>query len=144
MEIDQSGKVEKSGEKTVVADSLGHVIVIRSRDKKKIQSVFRQAGRPRMYVYELFSVLVASVIRMSYQSGVIYVVDTEYLHQDGIIRSLILRSLKKFNIHLQKDELTFLQIGRKSKAHDHAYRSYRQKRGAKYITIEKVLRLLSQ
>jgi len=143
VEIDQSGKVEKTAKTTYVSDSLSHTIQISSRNKLVLQNIYRKAGRPRMFVYELFSALVAILIRQSYTKTNIYIVDTEYLHQDQKLRQLILRYLQKVKIYADKNQIRFAKIGKKSKAHSTAYLSYK-KNSPSVKVFKEVLRILVQ
>lgn len=145
VEIDQSGKVEVTSAKTVIADSAGRNLVISAKNKKLIQELYRKADKPRMFVYELFSLLVAILIKQSYLKENIYVVDIEYYRQDDLLRRMILHFLLKLKIVARKDQIIFRAIGKRSKAHDNAYLIFigKNKTGKK-ITLKELLKYLLQ
>lgn len=60
IEIDQSEKIEYTHKNTVVAFSNGisGSIIIKSKEKRKIQEIFRKAGKPKIFVYDLFAALI--------------------------------------------------------------------------------------
>ncbi|OGG18916.1 hypothetical protein A3D78_05670 [Candidatus Gottesmanbacteria bacterium RIFCSPHIGHO2_02_FULL_39_14] len=144
IEIDQSGKVEATAIKTVIADSKGHYITFSAVDKQSLQHIYRLANRPRMFVYEVFSVLVAIIIKQTYSPENSYTIDTEYLHQDDLIINLILQYLKKMKIYPDKDYVSISQIGKKSEAHKLAYLKYKTRGHPKKIKIDKILKILLQ
>jgi len=63
--IDQSGKVEYTNKQTVVAYSNGRnkALFISSISKKKIQKVFRDAGKPDLFAYRTFAILIYLLIK---------------------------------------------------------------------------------
>jgi len=142
IEIDQSGKVEKTSVKTVIADSLGNNVVVSSKDKRFVQNLYRKAGKPRMFVYELFSLLVAHLIKQSFTKNNLYIIDIEYFHKDDLLTQLIFQFLKKLKIYAEKEQIIFSRIGRKSKAHTEAYLRYLGKRKAKVFSITQILKIL--
>lgn len=135
IKIDQSGKVEKSGKSTFVSDSLGHTVQITSVEKRHIQALYRQTGRPRMFVFEVFSALAAILIRYSYKKMQIYVIDTEYINQDNLLRQLILKDLQALKIYADPDQIRFSAIGKISKAHTTVYFTYKKKKGYTAINV---------
>ncbi|HEX9722115.1 MAG TPA: hypothetical protein VGA53_02520 [Candidatus Paceibacterota bacterium] len=64
IEIDQSGKIENTSKDTIIAFSNGirKAIRISSVDKREIQAIFRRTGKPRIFVYKFFSILVFLLI----------------------------------------------------------------------------------
>lgn len=117
IEIDQSGKVENISVSTVVGDSLGNFFAIRSIDKIRLQSLYRQTGRPKMFVREVFSLMVALTIQSSYTSFHTYNVDIEYPGKSDEIKNLILMFSKRLGCKINTDQIHFALIGKKSIAH---------------------------
>jgi len=144
IEIDQSGKVEATAVKTVVCDSLGNCIVVSSEDKKTIQELYRIAGRPKMFVYELFSLLCALVIKLSYSRAHTYRIDVEYFGQEDLLTRLILQNLQKMKIYISSGQINFHRIGKKSKAHSYAYEVYKQLTKGQKIRLTTILRYILQ
>lgn len=144
IEIDQSGKVEATATKTVIADSKGNFITISAVDKQSLQEIFRLSGRPRMFVYEVFSVLTAIIIKKTYTPENSYIIDIEYFHQDDLIINLILKYLKKMKIYLDKNIISISQIGKKSEAHKQAYSIFKKRGHPEKISLDKLLKILLQ
>ena len=65
IEIDQSGKIENTSKDTVIAfsDGIRKAIRISSNDKREIQAIFRRIGKPRIFIYKLFAILIFLLIR---------------------------------------------------------------------------------
>lgn len=146
IEIDQSGRIEYTSASTVIADSVGNSILLKSVDKQYIQKVFRSVGKPKRFVIETFSFLVAVIILKSYAEGNLYVIDTEYPGKDNDIKTYLFRFLTRLNCTLTGDSVSFAQIGKKSKAHEVAYGHYSNPRLYPYshISKDKVLSFVIQ
>jgi len=144
IEVDQSGKVENTASKTILADSLGNSLIFSSKNKKTIQTIYRKAERPRMFVYELFSLLAAVLIRKSYKKSSIYIIDVEYYHQDEILRKYILHFLRKMKVYPSKDQITFASIGKESEAHKLAYWIHKRKKKGEKLELTSVLKYVLQ
>lgn len=125
IEIDQSGRVEYTSVPTVVADSLGNSILLTAIDKQLIQKIYRNMGKSRRFVIRIFALLVSLIIVKSYQKTNIYHVDTEYLGKEVEIKAEMFRFLRKLKCPLVRDKVSFVHIGKKSKAHFNAYRHYK-------------------
>ena len=124
IEIDQSGKVEYTSAKTAVADSLGNSILLKAADKRNLQNKYRNFGFPRAYTVGVFSCLCALLIKSSYSNHARYLIDTEYPGKDNEIKGSILIFAKRLKVPLRRDQIWFGHIGKKSKAHEHAYNSF--------------------
>ena len=60
IEIDQSGKIENTNKNTIIAFSNNKFksIFISAKDKREIQKFFRRIGKPRIFVYKTFAILI--------------------------------------------------------------------------------------
>jgi len=60
IEIDQSGKIEDTSKNTIIAFSNGKFksIFISAREKRELQKFFRRIGKPRIFVYRVFAILI--------------------------------------------------------------------------------------
>ena len=119
IEVDQSGKVEDTSKSTVLAfsnDKTGAVILM-ARDKRRLQEMFRRIGAPRLYVDYVFSTLVIVLLRRLSCGKV--TIDLEYPGHTKIISSLI---TTKLNIDIE-----WKSIGKRSPAHDLAYKAFSKK-----------------
>lgn len=118
VEIDQSGKVEDTSRKTVVAyaDSNNKTksVLTSARTKRKIQEIYRTVGKSKLYVYYIFSTLLFYLTKDIKKTDLI-VVDLEYPGKDKIILD-ILNNLRK-EYQLGELNIQFARIGNKPNAH---------------------------
>jgi len=123
IEIDQSGKIENTNHDTVVAFSNGIFgsIVISAKDKREIQKVFRKTGKNSIFIYRLFAILIFILIKKHIQKIQQITIDIEYPGRSAMIKDFLMREIKKVNPNFHRDNISFGQIGKKSKAHYLAY-----------------------
>lgn len=147
VEIDQSWKIEYTNKETVLADSSGNSVVLPAESKRYLQDVFRKAGRPRMFVYEVFAAVATILIELSEKEGQnnLYVIDKEYPGWENEVKGMILNYGRKLNLSLKHNQLRFQLIGKKSKAHDNAYLTFKGKNApTKKIQLDEMLKLVMQ
>lgn len=123
IEIDQSGKIEDTNKDTVVAfsnDVFGSIL-IKGKDKREIQKIFRKIGKRRIFVYRLFAILIFLLIKKYIKKISQMIIDEEYPGKTGIIKDFLLREIRKIRPDFPKDGILFQRIGKKSKAHYLAY-----------------------
>lgn len=125
IEIDQSGKIEDTNKPTVVgfSNSKHRTVIILSTEKQKLQKYFRQIGKPNVYRYKTFAILISILLKNEHLSQII--IDTEYVGQDALIKSYLLNLLRKNRKFFDKKDIIFKPIGKKSRAHILAYSAYR-------------------
>lgn len=119
IEIDQSGKIEKTNKHTYLAysNSEHFVLKISSTEKKKIQNYFRSIGKPRIFIYATFaSLLIILFKKIKHKSNQI-IIEIEYPGKNQIIKDLI----KDVNPNFPIGDIHFHLIGKKSRAHFLAY-----------------------
>ena len=123
IEIDQSGKIENTNKNTVIAfsDDIFGSILIKAKDKKEIQKIFRKIGRSRIFVYKLFAVLIFVLIKKYLKKIDQITIDDEYPGWDFQIKDYLLIQIKKSKLNFNKNDINFKRIGRKSMAHILAY-----------------------
>lgn len=145
IEIDQSGKVEKTSVPTVIADSLGNYVWITPKDKAYLQEFFRISGKPRMFIIKTFAVLVTFLILQSKKNDNHYQIDTEYIGLESEIKSFLLLYLYKHTIQLDKERISFKQITKKSMAHEYAIQTYRalRKDSPNRVSLRQVLQFIA-
>lgn len=142
IEIDQSGRVEYTSKNTVIADSLGNYVVITAKNKRILQKLYRSAGKPRVFVLQTFSVLLALLIVKSFASENQYILDEEYTGHEKLIQEAVVTYVKKLNMVIKKENIHFKRIGKKSMAHITAYKTYINKITKNTITVKQLLKLL--
>lgn len=140
IEIDQSGKIEYTSHKSIVGDSLGNYVCIPAKNKRTLQQIYRSINKPRMYVLQIFSVMIAYVIQFSYHRSHFYVIDTEYPGKESEIKSNVMESLQRIGILILSNQISFGRIGKKSKAHTTVYNAFTSsKNSGKILSVKQAL-----
>ncbi len=145
IEIDQSRKIEETQGDTIVAFSNGmsYALRIKAQDKRKLQQLFRESGKPRMYIYQTFSVLLFLLVRKFLVDIREIVIDTEYTQHEDLIKRELLVLIREEIPLFSKDAISFAYIGKKSNAHKIAYAVFQGKRNEdKTVTFEEIVSLL--
>jgi hypothetical protein len=130
-QIDQSGKVENTSVKTIVAYSNGtnFSVEISAKDKRRLQEQFRRIGEPTIFVYITFASLICLLInkRITHIN-----IDLEYPGHDKILTKMIKTVHPNITI-------SWMKIGKSSNAHKVAYNTYKQRlRSKKKVKAKEV------
>jgi len=142
--IDQSGKVEGSGNTAIAfANGKKAALLIKAKDKRAIQKLFRDKDKGRVFVFRLFSLLVYLLIKdISFTEVVI---DIEYLGKSALIKGYILELFRKNGKNILPSQILFHEIGKKCEAHWHSYYVYTGKRKPeKIIALTLIKRILKE
>ena len=117
--IDQSGKVENTELRTVIAYSndINKSIEISSSEKRKIQKLFRSVAKPNIFVYKTFSCLIYLLVKDDLRRICEIVVDREYVGKEGLIKLYLARLIKREEESFDSSLISFAEIGKKSHAH---------------------------
>ena len=137
--IDQSGKVEYTPTHTVIAFANGKksAITIKAKDKRIIQSIFRNMGKGQIYVLWLFSFLIYLLIKDTDFKEI--TIDTEYPGKSDLIKNYLLGHFRKHGKKISPSTIHFHEIGR-NEAHWHAYYVFTGKRKSEKIASIKEIR----
>lgn len=137
IEIDQSGKIEKTSKLTVIAcsNSQSRSLLVSANDKKVIQNIYRKFGQPKIFRYKLFAILIFVLIKDIIRPSDVIVIDREYLGYEKLIREFLFEISQKKGIKIHKENITFGWIGKKSKAHVKAISSYQSEKADIKFTI---------
>jgi len=129
--IDQSGKVEKTNEDTVIAAAgkKPFTVLLPSAVKRKIAEAIKQ-GRMKKYrrypVIRIFAACVfLSLERLTPNDAII--IDYEYKGHDNQIKSILLNYIRKKYPTFRKGQIAFVEIGKQVAAHTLAYETYKKK-----------------
>jgi hypothetical protein len=145
IQIDQSLKLERTEKDTVVAFS-NHIfasVLIKAKDKREVQRIFRQAGEPKTFVYKLFAILIFVLIKNHLSKITQIVIDEEYPGKNKIITDLLMREISKVKPDFDRSDISFQQIGKKSQAHFVAVGvAINKKLPDKIIKLSEILRFL--
>lgn len=138
VEIDQSGKVEDTGRKTVVAyaDSNNKTksVLISARTKRKIQEIYRTIGKSKLFVYNTFSILLYFLTKDCSKSDLI-AIDLEYPGRDKIILDMLLNIREIYKMSVLN--IRFVRIGSKPKSHFAAKNVFNNKKKADIVLVLK-------
>lgn len=139
IEIDQSGKIEDTNKNTIIAFSnkIFRSILIKAKDKREIQDMFRKIGKPRMYIYRTFTELIYLLIRNDLNKIKEIVIDKEYPEKEALIKNLLLQRIKGKKSDFLAENISFTGIGKKSKAHLLGYLVYKNRRKADLEIVSK-------
>lgn len=143
IEIDQSGRVEVTSHNTVIAFSNGKRkgILLKSKDKREIQELFRKIGKGRLFVIRVFSALIFLLLRKEKIGEIL--IDLEYPGWETEIKSDILQYFRKVKINFNPDKIRFVKIRRESEAHWHSNKIFNKKRKPEMtVSAKEVLRVI--
>lgn len=145
VEVDQSNKFERAAKDTTVAFSndISGSALMPAKEKRKVKQRFRGLGKPKIFVYQSFAVLIFIALKPHLKEIDRIVIDTEYPGKDNLIRELLLREIRQIRQDFSADKIVFQQIGKKSKAHylAHGVTTKRIKAG-RVVKAEEVLKFL--
>ena len=145
IEIDQSGKIEATNRKTIVAfsNSTHRSVSISSKDKKVLQKFFREAGKPEMFIYRVFAILCFYLIKEDIKKIDSIIIDLEYLGKESVVKDLILSLIRRNNPSFDKSKIKFSSITKKSRAHWEGYEVFKGKRKAnKNLNYKDILKYI--
>ena len=141
--IDQSGKVEETGKATIVAYSNGKQksLYISSSSKQKLQKVFRDAGKPTIFVYKTFAILIYLLIADDLDQIDSIIIDTEYVGYDPLIKNILTKIILRKSVFFDPNRIHFQQVGKNHKCHETAIKTYRGEKNAdKVVRFEEILK----
>lgn len=146
IQIDQSGKVEETARPTIVAftNRDNATIFISSNDKKKLLRQFRKRGKREMYIFYTFAALIL-LLTQDYLDKITHIeIDTEYPGREALIKGILIELARHRGYSLNKYEIGFKSVGRKSKVHKLAIETFRKKRKptklATHQTVNSILK----
>lgn len=142
VEVDQSGRMEMSGETTVAASD-GFTVTVRvtAKVKKEVRERLRRRGvKPRMVMIRMFVGAILLAIENHLAGVGSLTIDAEYTGYEAVIKSLLLDRLRALGFKGDRDDIRIARIGKKSPAHRAAIRVTRgQARVDKTPTVEELL-----
>jgi hypothetical protein len=128
--IDQSGRLEFTSVDTVIAYATNHgtskTILIKAKEKRILQELFRKADKPLMFTYKSFVILIYLLLKGELDKINSISIDMEYDGQQDLIKSLLLQLLRKSGIYFRTEQINFIHVGKDHLCHDRAIRTYRR------------------
>jgi len=145
IEIDQSGKIENTNRPTVVgfSNKESGIILITPKDKKAIQKYFRGIGKPKLFIYITFVALVFCLLKNHIKNRDQIIIDREYPGYEKLIAKKF-RELVQKKLKTEDFTVTISQIGKKSRAHDLAWKQFhsRSHENVNKVKLELILRII--
>ena len=125
--IDQSGRVEFTNVSTVVAYANGKQksLLISAGEKRKLQAVFRAAGKPKMFAVKTFAILTFLLIRDDMERIDEITIDPEYPGNEWLVKQILVQLIRRYGGRLTNEDITFWSIGRQHNTHKRAIAVYR-------------------
>jgi len=145
--IDQSGKVEKTNEDTIIAAANGRpfIVLLPSKIKREIAQAIKRGALRRYKRYPMLRIFTACVYLSleKLKAGDSVIIDYEYSGHDDFIRNRLLAHIRERYSQFGGDQIAFVRIGKDSFAHELAIETFRRNRKPnKEITINELLGLL--
>lgn len=140
IEIDQSNKIERTAQNTVLAmcNNCKRAILIPAAVKREALESLRGKGKGRnIACYQLFAASLfillephlANIVKNKEQ----IMIDTEYVGQEDKIKGALLECAHQKGLDLSAQQIFFAQVGKKSKAHKIAWGVQRGDRKADHV-----------
>lgn len=144
-QIDQSGKIEQTSKNTVIAlsNSTQTSIILKAKDKRDLQSIYRAAGKPKLFSIQVFAALTYLLIENSHVNDGIMYIDKEYPGYEDIIKSYLVQLInKRGRVKLDPENIRFTLVGKASKAHLFGYKHFKQGKASFKVTKEDILAMI--
>lgn len=141
--IDQSGKIEETQRDTIIAfsDSKTKAVRIQRRTKRKLQLLFRQIGKPRLFVLRVFCAAIFLLLKEDILKITSIVIDREYPGHEDLIRSILREFLKQSSVK-QMPHIRFALLGKNHRVHIKAYSVFKkEKRENLILTLDELKKL---
>ena len=143
LEVDQSGRIERLDQDTVIAVSNNeqYCIKISKKLKREIYSAHRK--KIKQIRYKLFCIGVYYCIKKYLRKGYLIIIDNEYHGKNNLIKSILVSYINKEFGDFNTDFLRFNNIGKKLNAHHVAIETFREEhRPNETLTEEQIWRLI--
>ncbi|MDP3184249.1 MAG: hypothetical protein Q8M58_03140 [Anaerolineales bacterium] len=132
VEVDQSGRMEMSGD-TIVAVSDGFTVTVRvtARVKQGVQKALRERGvKPRLIMTRMFAGAIWLAIRDHLAEIDLLRIDEEYIGYEAVIKSLLCDKIRAAGFACFGDDIQIVRVGKRSPAHKAAIGVTRRQRSA--------------
>jgi len=129
IEIDQSGRIEDTRVHTVLAfsDKLNQAILIPARVKREAFRYLRERYQLIKYpALKPFAAGLFLLLKPHLHQLQLITIDVEFEGHEGHIKGMLLSHIRKVVPGFPKERVAFRSIGKKSRAHLKALRTYRK------------------
>lgn len=146
IEVDQSGKIERTQVNTVLAfsDGIKASILILGVEKRECLRRLRQRGGSVSILYlKLFASALFLLLRDYLDQLEVVTIDMEYPGKEAEVRAMLLNHIWRIAPAFSKDQIAFGEIGKKSPAHYSALAVFRgEEEPGRRVRASELLRLL--
>jgi len=142
VEVDQSGRMEMSGDTTVAAsDGFTVTVKVMAKVKQEVREALRNQGvKPKLLMIRMFVGAILLAIQDHLPAVRTLTIDEEYTGYEAVIKSLLLDRIRARGFEFAGNDIRIARIGKKSPAHRAAIRvTRRQARADKTPTVEELL-----
>ena len=128
VEVDQSGRMEMSGETTIaVSNDLTVTVRVTARVKRKVREALLERGvKPKMVMIRMFVGAILLAVRDHLGEIYMLTIDEEYTGYEAVIKSLLLDRVRSLGSEFTRDDIIITRIGKNSPAHRAAIRVTRR------------------
>jgi hypothetical protein len=146
VEIDQTGKIGKTNEDTVLAFSNGiqSAVLITRAVKQACLRTLRRRGYESNTIYLRLFVAGLYYLLCQHMAAIdLAVIDVEYPGHNDTIRRYLLNLLQRDGLDIHKERIAFNFVGKDSPAHAVALAPFRRQRQPdKVLTVEQLLAIV--
>lgn len=124
IEIDQSGRIEMSGD-TVVAAANGFVVTVRITAEVKgiVRATLKRRGvKTRLIMIRMFVGAIVLAVEDNLSEIDTLTIDEEYLGYEAEIKSLLLDRIHALGCEFDPSSIAIVRVGKRSPAHHAAIR----------------------
>lgn len=144
IQIDQSGKLEKTNVPTVIGFSNGKekALIISATDKLIVKEYFRSKGKRKAYIYKCFAALIFLLLKNETALDLI-VIDLEYPGQEALVKNHLLNYFRAASRDdIDKNSIVFKRVGKASNVHKVVNFAFKGRTKAEKISAEELLKLV--
>jgi hypothetical protein len=141
VEVDQSGKIERTSHDTVVAFSndFDYAILIPAQVKRETIAALKSKGKRRAHLL-LFAMVLYELLRQYLERIEKITIDVEYEGSEPYIKLQLLSLIWQANPYYPGDRIAFGRIGKESQAHKRALATYRGRAKADRVVTKQTLK----
>ena len=146
VEVDQSGKIERTQVNTALAfsDGIEASILILGVEKRECVKKLRQRGESgKTFYLKLFAAALFLLLTDYLDQLEVITIDVEYPGKEAEIRAMLLDYIWKTDPAFSKERIVFRRVGKKSRSHRKALAVYRgEEEAGKKVRARELLRLV--
>jgi hypothetical protein len=142
IEVDQSGRMEMSGDTTIGAsDGFTVTVRITAKLKHEVREMLRKRRvKTRLIMIRMFAAAILLAIQEHLTEVESLTIDEEYTGYEAEIKSLLINKMRAWGMSSAGDDIRVARIGKKSPAHRAAIQvTRRQARADKTPTTQELL-----